>query len=354
MANTATRFTALGMSGSGKTCYVLGMYYQMITGLKGFSVKAENNSVAKLEAWMDKLDEECGKERFPAGTALTEVSDSEFKLKYALQDIMTFNWIDYGGGTLKERDNNPEAYQMLLESIEQSPVLYIFLDGELLCQEDSQARIKKVKKQVRTINAFLMEYSDKHREEMLPIVFVITKGDLCADYISDEEIAVIMKECFGFLMIKGIRFYVTMVTLGKEIAEDEYQGEADPKMHIPIFLGIYHTFLNFCLALKSEIREEEEMNYQEIERRKSDINKEKSKTGIGFLDRLLCDETKIDDCKRQIEYANETIQSNSQLFAHYKELMNAVSSQLLRDSANYKMFEDGVEKDFDAFGSFDL
>lgn len=356
MANSNTRFTALGMSGSGKTCYVLGMYYQMITGLKGFSVKAENSSVAKLEAWMDKLDEECGMDRFPAGTALTEVSDYEFKLKYALQDIMTFNWIDYGGGTLKERENNPEPYQMLLESIEQSPVLYVFLDGELLCQENSEKRIREVKKNARTINDFLMEYSEYHQDDMLPIVFVITKADMCADYISNEEVSNIMQECFGFLMTKGtgIRFYVTMVTLGKEIADNGYKGGADPKMHIPIFLGIYHTFLNFCLALREEIMDEEKRNRTWIGNSKNTIDKERHKTGLGFLDRLLCDESKINDCRRQIDAANETIQSNRELFVHYKKLMTAVSSQLLRDSVNFKMFEDGIERDFDAIEGFEL
>ena len=354
MASSNTRFTALGMSGSGKTCYVLGMYYQMITGVKGFSVKAEKSSVARLEAWMDNLDELCGMSRFPAGTALTEVSDYEFKLKYALQDVMTFNWIDYGGGTLRERDNNPEAYQMLLESIAQSPVLYIFIDGELLCYEGSGAKIKEIRRNIKTLNAFLMEYSEYHQDDMLPIVFVITKADICADYIDDDDILAIMKECFSFLMTKGIRFYVTMATLGKNIAEDEYKGEADPRMHLPIFLGIYHTFLNFCFALKEEIMEEADRNNAMINQNRDAIYKERNKTGLGFLDRLLCDETNIDNCRRQIEAANETIQSNRQLFDHYKKLMNAVSSQLLRDSGNFKMFEDGVEKDFDASESFEL
>lgn len=354
MASANTRFTALGMSGSGKTCYVLGMYYQMITGVKGFSVKAENSSVAKLEAWMNKLDEQCGMNRFPAGTALTEVSDYEFKLKYALKDVMTFNWIDYGGGTLRERDNNSEAYQMLLESIAQSPVLYVFLDGELLCHEGSEPKIREVKRNIKTINAFLMDYSEYHQDKMLPIVFVITKADICADYIDDADISSLMEECFSFLMSKGIRFYVTMATLGKNIAEDEYKGEADPKMHLPIFLGIYHTFLNFCFALKEEIMAEETRNGTMINQNRDAIHKERNKTGWGFLDRLLCDEKNIDFCRRQIDAANETIQSNRQLFDHYKKLMNAVSAQLLRDSGNFKMFEDGIEKDFDASESYEL
>ena len=77
-----------------------------------------------------------------------------------------------------------------------------------------------------------MEYSEYHQDDMLPIVFVITKADMCADYISNEEVSNIMQECFGFLMTKGtgIRFYVTMVTLGKEIADNGYLS------HFPEFL----------------------------------------------------------------------------------------------------------------------
>lgn len=354
MASTNTRFTALGMSGSGKTCYVLGMYYQMITGVRGFSVKAANDSVSKLESWMDNLDEKTGNERFPVGTPLTEVSDYEFKLKYALQDVMTFNWIDYGGGTLRARDDNPEAYQALQESIDQSPVLYVFLDGELFCHEKKEDKVNELKKKVRTINAFLQDYSDSHQGQMLPIVFVITKGDMCGEYINDDDIPYIMRELFDFLMVKGIRFYVTMVTLGQDIAEDEYSGRVDPIMHIPIFLGIYHTFLNFCFTLKGEIEEEKDKNERYIDNQNWAINKERHRTGLGFLDRVLCDESNVSYCMSQINAANDAINSNSELFKHYKELMSAVTTQLLKDSGRFKMFEDGVEKDFDATKSFEL
>ena len=355
MASTNTRFTAIGMSGSGKTCYVVGMYYQMITGYKGFSLKAGKDSVRRLEDWMEMLDDKSGQERFPAGTAVTAVNDYEFKLKYALQDVMTFNWIDYGGGVLKAREDGGEAYQMLHDSIEESPVLYVFLDGELLCHQDNESRTKALKKSVRTINAFLMDYSESHQDEMLPIVFVITKADLCLEYVDNEDIITIMKECFDFLMVKGIRFYVTMVSLGKEIADEDYSGEVDPEyMHLPFFIGIYHTFMNFCFALKSEILEEEQRNQGTISDKQNAIYKERNKTKFEFLNDLLCKENKIDLYKQQIASANEAIQSNQELLTHYKKLMNAVSSQLLRDSVHFKMFEDGIEKEFDTSESVKL
>lgn len=359
MASTKTRFTALGMSGSGKTCYVLGMYYQMITGHKGFSLKAGADSLSRLEGWMDKLDDETGADRFPAGTALTEVSDYEFKLKYALKDIMTFNWIDYGGGTLKAREKNPEAYQALNRSIEDSTVLYVFIDGESLCKETAEERMKALKKNVRTINAFLLEFSEHHQNNMPPIVFVITKADLCAQYLGGDEMDVeiprIIRECFDFLMCDGIRFYVTMVSLGEDISDDEYSGEIEPvNMHLPFFIGIYHQFLNFCFTLKSEIMNEESRNTDLIAEKNNQIIHERNKTKIGFLNRLLCNEDNIDYCRRQIADANDTIKSNRDLLTHYKKLMQAVSTQLLRDSVYFKMYENGLERDFDASESFEL
>ncbi len=344
MASSHTRFTALGMSGSGKTCYVLGMYYMMITGYKGFSLKTDSDSASRLETWMDVLDEETGPERFPAGTALTEVTDYQFKLKYALKDIMTFNWIDYGGGTLRQKENNPEAYASLIDSIEKSAALYIFLDGEILCEEDKDKRIVKLKKSARVINNFLQEFGENHQDSMPPIVFVLTKGDLLASYVKNEDIPEIMHECFDMLMCKGVRFYVTMVSLGESIAEDDYSGEIEPvNMHLPFFIGIYHTFLAYCLSLKREIDDAQQSNRNSIARNQSEMNAINKR---GWLARTFLG-SDISGQIRAIEQANDMIRSNEQILQHYKTLMQAVASQLLRDSRNIIMYEDGIEREFD-------
>ncbi len=351
MASNNVRFTALGMSGSGKTCYVLGMYYHMITGYKGFSLKADGDSVSRLEDWMDNLDvAQSGNDRFPAGTALHEVSDYQFKLKYALKDIMTFNWMDYGGGTLKARENNPEVYNALNQSIEMSTALYIFLDGELLCSDDVDHSIRKLRSSVRTMNAYLQEFADNHQKEMPPIVFVITKGDLCSEYLSNDVILRIMHSCFDMLM-KEVRCYVTVVSLGQDIAEDDYTGDVDPiNMHLPFFIGIYHNFLNYCIAIKNEIMEEERRNQSAISQNQSEISSIRNR---GWLGRLI-NGNDVSNQLQNINRAEATIRTNRDLLAYYKKLMNAVSSQLMRDSKDFIMIEDGVERDFDASESFNL
>lgn len=50
-----TKFTALGISGSGKTCYLLGMYHKMSESVNGFTLATTNQAATKLEDWMMKL-----------------------------------------------------------------------------------------------------------------------------------------------------------------------------------------------------------------------------------------------------------------------------------------------------------
>ena len=52
--------------------------------------------------------------------------------------------------------------------------------------------------------------------------------------------------------------------------------------------------------------------------------------------------------------ANTAIESNEALLYHYKKLMQAISSQLLRDSTRFKMFEGGLEKDFNIDETLEL
>lgn len=338
-----TRFTALGMSGSGKTCYLLGMYYEMCVGVRGFTLVTTNQMASKLEDWMDQLDEETGTDRFPAGTALTESTDYSFKLSYQHQRIMSFDWADYGGGALKAREKNPEVFKKLGKSLEESTVLYIFIDGELLCGEDKETTIKKVKRKcASTINGYITQFSDTHDEILPPIVLVVTKADLCAKWISGSEMQEIVKESFSDSGLFGKRntTYIVAVSLGKNIADDDYSGEVEPiNIHIPFFIGIYHEFLNFCLYLKHEIEKDEQESRRIISQSENAIAYENSRWFFTNNDR-------IDRCRQQIQDANENIEGNRELLKKYRRLLGAVTTELTRLSSQFVVFEDGKEVPF--------
>ena len=338
-----TRFTALGMSGSGKTCYVLGMYYEMCVGVRKFNLVTTNSNASLLEEWMDKLDDETGMNRFPSGTALTEVTDYSFKLNYENQYIFEFDWMDYGGGTLKQRENNPKAFDSLNKSIEESTALYIFIDGELLAEEDYDKQLKNVqRKAARTINSYITNFAQANEGYMPPIVFVITKSDLCAPYLNEGDMQKIIKEAFSPAFGQGTKNYIVAVSLGKEISDDDYSGEVEPiNIHVPFFLGIYHEFFNYCRWLKQKIEQDIELNKSNISYNNNIINKQNNR----FFS-FLRDNHAINQSRKNIINAEQEIEQLESQLKSEKRLLFAVVSELDKMSSKFITFVDGKEVDF--------
>lgn len=335
-----TKFTGLGMSGSGKTCYLLGMYHEMSDGIRGFTLATTNQAATKLEDWMDQLDDETGMDRFPAGTSLTEFSDYSFKLRYCNEPIMTFDWADYGGGTMRARENNPEVFAKLNDSIEKSSVLYIFIDGDLLCSDDTETKIKNVKRKCsRTINGYIQRFSESH-ENLPPIVFVVTKADLCEQYLEPGEITYILEEAFSNVFYSENLIYVVAVSLGEEISDDDYSGDVEPvNIHIPFFIGIFHEFLNYCYYLKEKLSKKQQEHQNRISANKDAIDYENSRW-------FFTDEDRIARCNKQIEEEKKKINNNIELFDRYRKLLTAIADELTNMSENFIVLKNGNEINF--------
>lgn len=251
--NEPTKFTALGLSGSGKTCYVLGLYAQMSMGVNQFNITTENDIARNLENRMDILaDKTKGKDRFPVGTSLNECTDYRFKLHYQNAPIMSVSWMDYGGGLLRDKGETSEVYEKLSKSIEESTALYIFIDGEKLCRQTLEDKKYEIKWHCSSkINPFITQFANTH-EVLPPIIFVITKMDLCRPYFRDDnELMSLIAECFSCVFgDKTENVYITSTTLGDNIADNNYQGKAEPNMHIPFFIGLYHEYSKRVQILK--------------------------------------------------------------------------------------------------------
>lgn len=94
-----TKITVLGMTGSGKTCYLLGFYYKMGSGMKGYTITTDDDTDVELRDRYAKMcDSSLGAARFPTGT--DNISKYLFYLQYGYNTIMSFDWIDYLGGVL--------------------------------------------------------------------------------------------------------------------------------------------------------------------------------------------------------------------------------------------------------------
>ena len=105
-----TKFTILGESESGKTCYLLAMYSAMSQSINGYSIVAQDDRLDTdlLDAFYRLDDESLSKDRFTAATdqAITYL----FNLNYAHETIMPFQWIDYPGQVM--RDKTSDAFHL--------------------------------------------------------------------------------------------------------------------------------------------------------------------------------------------------------------------------------------------------
>ena len=245
-----TKFTILGESLSGKTCYLLAMYSEMSQSIHGYSIVAQDDRLDTelLESFENLDDESISKERFPGATDQTVTY--LFNLNYANKPIMPFKWIDYPGRIM--RDKNDEDYPKVTQNIRESSTLFICVDGELLVGDNTARKIKNVKRKCSmTINRYFGKYFEAGGH-LPPVGIILTKADLFRHDTNDEEIRIILEEAFSPLFFaENIKIGVIPVTLGENIADDNYSGEVDPvNIHLPIFMGIFFALNEQIAAYK--------------------------------------------------------------------------------------------------------
>ncbi len=261
------QFTALGLSGSGKTCFMAGMYYKMTGGVSGYTLKADDDDAVSLTAYYEQMaNANSGADRFPGGT--NQSTDYSFELQYGYKTLEKFRWVDYAGGTLKSKNSgDAEEYQQLKNDIAKSEVLYIFVDGGLFQDEDvTFASTDSEKIEIltdivmdncsRQINHFLSEYTNE-RKKLPPIAIIVTKYDLAVKALGKadgaenmEMLYKIIQRAFNPLfpdpsMYTGSDGHTSMVgiipvSLGSRISEGNYTGKLRPiNMHMPAYVGIW-------------------------------------------------------------------------------------------------------------------
>ena len=261
------KFTILGETGLGKTCYLLGMYYEMSMSVAGYTViatdpDADKNLTLRYEMLKDKSR---GQSRFPAGT--DDVQKFKFNLQYDYETILPFTWVDYPGGFLDttRRDVTGEQYKEVEKSIKESEMIFICIDGANLVGSGTRNKIRKVKTRcAKHINPYLTELRNKFKYEgkgsLPPIGMLITKYDICQDDTAPDEIREIVEEAFeGLFDNEDNQNFVAIipVSLGDTLQDDEYQGDLDPlNVHLPILMGINFALIDMLYGAKAVIEED--------------------------------------------------------------------------------------------------
>ncbi len=254
------------MSGSGKTCYLLALYYKMLAGIEGYTLTTDDKRDIELRDSYSKLRNGKLKEkRFPVGTDSGTFEKYTFDLCQSYEKIMSFDWIDYAGGDL---GNKVGAYEQLEQDIYESSSLFIFVDGANIIKdfqtgeelEDIDERIESVSLANASINNLLARYSQRKEKDNFfpPIAIVITKYDLFHDLVSEDELCKIVQEAFSPLFgskANKIERIITIIpiSLGANISDNDYSGKLKPiNINLPILFGIYFTIVKQQFAQHCE------------------------------------------------------------------------------------------------------
>ena len=337
MANS-TIFTMVGASGSGKTCYITAMYAKMATGFDGFTLVTDDQTRVQLEKDIYHLRKASGKERFPDATPNAYTREFDFRLSYARKRIINFSLMDYAGGIILSKQG---TYEQFKNSLSECTALYIFIDGESLCDGDKIERIENVRYDCAlAVTPLIQDFADTHEGALPPIVFVVTKSDLCMKYVNDDEIIHILRELFSPAFCEGATTYVCGVSLGRNISDDNYQGRLSPvNIHIPFFLGCYHEYLNRVIALEEAITQANKENSQIAAKANSAMEKERRKW------RLFRKEDFIKKCIEEAQKAESDIRDNYTLLQSSKSLLMKLGTRLEMESDAFHTFIDGINQD---------
>lgn len=334
-----TKFTMVGMTSSGKTCYITAMYMKMAVGIDAFTLTTDEETKKKLERDIRILREPTGQNRFPSATQNNEESirKYEFRLNKDRKEIITFEMMDYAGGALVDMG---DVYSQVKKSIEESTALYIFIDGKSLCEDDPEERRENVFYDCAlTVTPLLQDFSDSHNGYLPPVVFVVTKSDLCKNYVKDTELTSIIKDLFSPAFSPKTTSYICAISLGDTISDDDYKGKFKPvNVHLPFFLGSYHEYYNQYILLKNDVQE----SNLALKKKKIEEEASASKEEKRFF--FFRNDNYIKERLAAAKEAEKFIDENNSLIDMTKELVIKFGSKLENESPNFKCFVNGVEQ----------
>lgn len=254
----------LGHSGAGKTTYMSALYHIMTNGIYDFKMLYDNwtnyyykhytcgnynytlDEATKEGEELERVSQNVSNGIYPPATAIKQ--EYVFKMGYKGYNAIEFNWFDYRGGALMERENQSADTASLMAKIKSSDALIVFIDGTKL--EDSQLQYEREFKRLIYLIKNAISKISVEGGTYYPISFVITKDDLCNnaldsvgfEYLWDN----ILKDIAHSKNIAGL---ITWVTINKDHIYN---------VHWPLFFSIYHCMHKYGEQVVRSYRYKEE------------------------------------------------------------------------------------------------
>lgn len=276
------QLSVIGISRSGKTCYLYAMAKTMLGGCAGLNVNAiDREASLKLKAGWREIRRNA---KWPPATDF--FTKTAFNCSLFLRPVMDFLWNDFKGGALYSTNEvDDKFYREFEEFLESSDGLIIFvaaneLQDILLGVEDSDL----IQEDLESLTELFIR--NKVALSQIPVTIVISKADLLTEK-EKPYVLEIVKEIFKPLFQVGNNMKVLTVPVcigtnlgrcsqGESIQGVVFQNPNDGNIHIPILFNLYH-FLKDCISV-------ERANLGDIEARiqnhKNALNRAESHNGL--------------------------------------------------------------------------
>ena len=246
--NKTLKITMLGTSGSGKTCYMLGMYAEMVNGVgvqNGITINSVDLDVGSrlLNQWERLVVDE--EDRWPPSNT-TGTEEYNFNFSYNAKPIMRFNWMDYRGSAMTDTADASDV-KSLIDRLIASDCTLLCIPAEAVAQDYKP--VVGVRFKTNRMNDLLSRIAVEHNltsDNPFPIVLVLTKYDEIVDKVSQEEFIKRVQRLFPALFVKEGIWDVAIcpVSLGLELAQDKAKGEINPSnLHLPIAFSVWHKLV---------------------------------------------------------------------------------------------------------------
>ena len=249
------QLSVIGISRSGKTCYLYAMAKTMLRGFAGVNVNAidDTASMELKKGWREIRRNAT----WPKATDV--LTKTTFNCSLNLRPVMDFLWNDFKGGSLTSMNEVDASFRRDFEEfLRSSDGLIIFVAANELQDilqgvEDSDL----IEDDLESLTELFIR--NKTVLSQIPVTIVISKSDL----LSDKEkpfVLEIVKEIFKPLFEVGNNMKVLTVPVcigsnlgrcsqGEPIQGVVFQNPNDGNIHIPILFNLYH-FLKDCIAVE--------------------------------------------------------------------------------------------------------
>ncbi|MBM7865688.1 hypothetical protein GTO89_02670 [Heliobacterium gestii] len=316
----------IGVSGSGKTWFMTGMFATMCRGVHGFTLNSKKFQQGLRLNSIWKAMVEGGEKR---NNPTSKEEDWRFDCCHAYRAILGFTLKDYRGGLLVG-DSDEDDIDSLVNYLCECSCIFLMIPANMLNR--NLPDYEDVQFTALAITQILTEYAGKNHKKC-PIVLMITKSDkliVPGDPKSTErnfELAkrTLMEQVVEPLFVNNSDWpvFICPVSLGEELNGDVLNGRIDPiNIHLPMLYAM-------SIALK-----------QAIDIKKDEYNRLVNSASNA---KRVASEYKSGNAVRRWWYSEEAESADMSANQHMSNA-SGVKSELERCESDYHLLVDTLSK----------